>query len=103
MGSAIPSLPATRSCSRRKLASAPAVPNGRLWCWSVGYQLHNSRGGSSMGVQTDVVIADQSEAQDIANSDAPASTWDGFTFNGFHNVQLCTLLSLLKAGSPSAE
>ena len=56
-----------------------------------------------MGVQTDVVIADQSEAQDIANSDTPASTWVGFTFNGFHEVHLCTLLSLLKAGSPSAE
>jgi hypothetical protein len=56
-----------------------------------------------MGVQTDVVIADQSEAQDIVNCDAPASNWDGFTFNGFHNVHLCTLLSLLKASSPSAE
>ena len=56
-----------------------------------------------MGVQTDVVIANQSDAQDIANSDSPATAWDGFTFNGFHNVQLCTLLSLLKACSPSTE
>ena len=56
-----------------------------------------------MGVQTDVVIADQSESQDIAISDSPAATWDGFTFSGFQNVHLCTLLSLLKAGSPSAE
>lgn len=56
-----------------------------------------------MGVQTDVVIADQSESQDIANSHSPASIWDGFTFNGFHNVQLCTLLSLLKVGDSCAE
>jgi hypothetical protein len=56
-----------------------------------------------MGVQTDVVIADLDEAQAVADAATPAAQWEGFTFNGFHHVQLCTLLSLLKAGNPSTE
>jgi hypothetical protein len=56
-----------------------------------------------MGVQTDVVIADMDEAQAIAETATPTSEWEGFTFNGFDHVQLCTLLSLLKAGRPDAE
>jgi hypothetical protein len=56
-----------------------------------------------MGVQTDVVIADLEEAQAIADTVNPTAEWEGFTFNGFHHVQLCTLLSLLKTGDPSAE
>lgn len=56
-----------------------------------------------MGVQTDVVIADVDEAQAIADTATPTAEWKGFTFNGFDHVQLCTLLSLLKAGRPNAE
>ena len=56
-----------------------------------------------MGMQTDVVIADPDEAQAVADSDGPAAERPGFTFNGFDRVQLCSLLSLLKAGGPDAE
>ncbi len=53
-----------------------------------------------MGVQCDLIIADLSEAQSVVASDGPAQDWDGFTFNGLHSVQLCTLLSLLDCGDP---
>lgn len=56
-----------------------------------------------MGVQTEVVVASPEEAQVVADTDSPAASWDGFTFNGFDRVQLCTLLSLLKGGGPYAE
>ena len=56
-----------------------------------------------MGVLTDVVIADRDEAQMVADTDGPAVDRDGFTFNGFDRVQLCTLLSLLKASRPDVE
>jgi len=56
-----------------------------------------------MGVQTDVVIADLDDAQAIAEMATPTAEWDGFTFNGFDHVQVCTLLSLLSAGRPDAE
>ncbi len=56
-----------------------------------------------MGVRTDVVIADLDEAQAIADMTTPTAKWEGFTFNGFHHVQLCTLLSLLKTGTPDIE
>jgi hypothetical protein len=56
-----------------------------------------------MGIQTDIVIADLEDAQAVADATDPTSKWEGFTFNGFDHVHLCTLLSLLKAGSPNAE
>jgi hypothetical protein len=56
-----------------------------------------------VGVQTDVVIAGLDEAQAVARSDCPAADRAGFTFNGFDRVQLCTLLSLLRAGRPDVE
>jgi hypothetical protein len=56
-----------------------------------------------MGVQTDVLIADLEDAQAIAKTATPAAVWQGFTFNGFDHVQVCTLLSLLKTGRPDAE
>jgi hypothetical protein len=56
-----------------------------------------------MGVQTDVVIANPDDAQAVADTDGPAAGRGGFTFNGFDRVQLCTLLSLIKAGGPDAE
>lgn len=56
-----------------------------------------------MGVQTDVVIAGLGEAQAIANTATPTVDWEGFTFNGFDRVHLCTLLSLLKTGCAGAE
>jgi hypothetical protein len=56
-----------------------------------------------MGVQTDVVIADLDDAQTIAATATPTADREGFTFNGFDHVQVCTLLSLLKAGRPDAE
>jgi hypothetical protein len=56
-----------------------------------------------VGMRTDVVVADSDEAQAVADTDGPAADRDGFTFNGFDHVQLCTLLSLLKAGEPGAE
>jgi hypothetical protein len=56
-----------------------------------------------MGVQTHVVISDPDAAEAVADSACPTADRDGFTFNGFDRVQLCTLLSLLKAGEPDAE
>jgi hypothetical protein len=56
-----------------------------------------------MGVQTDVVIAGPDDAPAIAATATPTAKWDGFTFNGFDHVQVCTLLSLLRAGHPDAE
>lgn len=56
-----------------------------------------------MSVQTDVVVANLEEAQAIANSDGPAAIWNGFTFNGFDRVQICSLLSILKTGDPLAD
>lgn len=53
-----------------------------------------------MGVQCDIIVADLSEAESVATSDTPTRDREGFTFNGLHNVQLCTLLSLLESGSP---
>ena len=53
-----------------------------------------------MGVQCELIIADPSEAPSVVASDGPAQEWDGFTFNGLHSVQLCTLLSLLDSGDP---
>jgi hypothetical protein len=53
-----------------------------------------------MGVQTDVVIANLDDAQAIAETATPTRDWEGFTFNGFDHVHVCTLLSLLKTGSP---
>ncbi len=52
-----------------------------------------------MGFQTDIVVANCDEAQEIADADSPAADRDGFTFNGFDRVQLCTLLSLAKCGN----
>ncbi|WP_088252183.1 hypothetical protein [Fimbriiglobus ruber] len=56
-----------------------------------------------MGVQTDVVIAPLSDAQAIADSTTPTTEWEGFTFNRFDHVHLCTLLSLLKTGRSDVE
>jgi hypothetical protein len=56
-----------------------------------------------MGVQADVVIADLDEATAIAGTATPTIGRPGFTYNGFDHVQLCTLLSLLKAGRPDIE
>lgn len=56
-----------------------------------------------MGVRTDVVIADVDEAKAVADTDDPATNRNGFTFNGFDHVQLCTLLSLLTSGGPDAD
>lgn len=56
-----------------------------------------------MGVQSDLVIADLADAQDVAESEGPASQWEGFTFNGLDNVKLCTLLSLLAADDPMSD
>ena len=56
-----------------------------------------------MGVQTDVVIADLDEAPAIAEDVNPTVGRQGFTFNGFDHVQLCTLISLLKAGAPDVD
>lgn len=53
-----------------------------------------------MSVHTEVVIAHADEAQSIADSDEPSSDRQGFVFNGFDSVQLCTLLSIIKAGDP---
>jgi hypothetical protein len=58
---------------------------------------------SAMGVQTDIVIASLNEAQAIADTATPTVDWTGFTFNGFHHVQLCTLLSLLATGGPHTD
>ena len=52
-----------------------------------------------MGFQTDVLIANYDEAQALADTDSPANDREGFTFNGFDRVQLCTLLSLVKSGN----
>ena len=56
-----------------------------------------------MGVQTDVVIADLDEVRAVADTDGPAADRNGFKFNGFDRVQLCTLLSLLRSGRPDAD
>lgn len=56
-----------------------------------------------MGVQTDVVIADPDDGAAIAAAVTPTTKWEGFTFNGFDHVQVCTLLSLLKVGSPGVQ
>jgi hypothetical protein len=56
-----------------------------------------------MGVQTDIVIANLDEAQAVAETATPTTMWEGFTFNGFDQVHVCTLLSLLKTGSPETE
>jgi hypothetical protein len=61
------------------------------------------RGGLPMGVQTDVVMGDLRDAQGIADSATPTTHWPGFTFHGFHNVKLCSLLSLLKTGRADAD
>jgi hypothetical protein len=56
-----------------------------------------------VGVKSDLVIADLGDAQAVAESDSPAEEWEGFSFNGLDNIKLCTLLSLLRTGSPSQD
>jgi hypothetical protein len=56
-----------------------------------------------MGVLSDLVVADVSEAQAVADSVEPAREWEGFTFKGLDHVKLCTLLSLVQTGSPQRE
>ena len=56
-----------------------------------------------MGVLSDLVIADLSEAQAVADSDEPCREWEGFSFKGLDHVKLCTLLSFLESGSPGQE
>jgi hypothetical protein len=56
-----------------------------------------------MGYQTDVLIANCEEAQSVADSDSPTDDREGFTFNGFDRVQLCTLLSLTNCGNCEAQ
>jgi hypothetical protein len=53
-----------------------------------------------MGFSAELVIADRDEAQAVVDSDQPSRDWDGFLCNGFDSVKLCTLLSILKTGSP---
>jgi hypothetical protein len=56
-----------------------------------------------MGFQTDVLIADLEEAQAVADSESPTADRGGFAFTGFDRVQLCSVLSLLKSGTPDAH
>ena len=51
-----------------------------------------------MGVLTDLVIADRSEAEDIANSVAPLSQWNGLDAKGLNQVTFGTLLCILRDG-----
>ncbi len=50
-----------------------------------------------MAFQTELLVADLNEAQDVADSGTPLRKRVGFSFTGFDRVQLCTLLSLIKS------
>ncbi len=49
-----------------------------------------------MGVLTDLIIADKSEAERIANSSAPCSEWSGFDAKGHSEITLGYLLCILR-------
>lgn len=49
-----------------------------------------------MGVLTDLVIADKSEAENVANSFEPSSEWNGFDAKGHNEITLGTLLCILR-------
>jgi hypothetical protein len=52
-----------------------------------------------MGVQSELVIADRSEAEAVAVSDEPSRSWNGFAFGGLDHVQLIPLWALIESGS----
>src|SRR5262245_35548662 len=56
-----------------------------------------------MGVQSELVIADSSEVDAVAASDAPSSSWNGFAFRGLDHIQLITLWALIETGSPDDD
>ena len=52
-----------------------------------------------MGVQSEFVIADPSEADAVAASDGPSSSWNGFVFRGLDHIQLITVWALIETGT----
>src|SRR5262245_10716222 len=59
--------------------------------------------GALMGVLAELVIADLSEAQEIAASDEPSRRWQGFLFKGLDNIKLATVLLHLQGESPGKD
>jgi hypothetical protein len=49
-----------------------------------------------MGVLTDLIIADKSEAEEIAQSSVPSSRWRGVDAKGHNEITLGTLLCILR-------
>lgn len=48
-----------------------------------------------MGVLTDIVIADHSEGQQLAEHSVPSKTWEGIDAKGIDPVKLGTLVAIL--------
>jgi hypothetical protein len=56
-----------------------------------------------MGVLSEIVIANQSDARAIAKSHSPSREWQGFFWKGLDPVVLSSLWSILKGETPNVE
>jgi hypothetical protein len=51
-------------------------------------------------MHSELVIADSSEAESVADSDGPSNSWAGFAYSGLDRIKLITLWALLESGVP---
>jgi hypothetical protein len=56
-----------------------------------------------MGVPSESVVADASEADAVASSDGPRTSWNGFAFQGLDDIKRITLWALIESGSADAD
>ncbi|MGO9465484.1 MAG: hypothetical protein ACLQIB_53380 [Isosphaeraceae bacterium] len=56
-------------------------------------------GDETVGVTSELVVADEGQATEVLRSDNPAAAWDGFTCKGLDDVRLVTLWSLIDSGT----
>jgi hypothetical protein len=56
-------------------------------------------GDETVGVTSQLVVADEGQATEVLRSDNPIAAWDGFTFRGLDDVRLITLWSLIDSGT----
>jgi hypothetical protein len=56
-------------------------------------------GDQTVGVTSQLVVADEGKATEVLRSDNPTAAWDGFTLKGLDDVRLITLWSLIDSGT----
>ena len=52
-----------------------------------------------MGIDSQLLVADERQAAEVLRSDNPITAWDGFGFKGLDDIRLLTLWSLIESGT----